>query len=238
MTHHIDPMICLAIDTAGTACAACVYDSDSKTVLAEISEEIGKGHAERLMDIIFDVMEMADVTYPDIAKVITSIGPGSFTGIRVGVATARGFGVGLGVEVVGVNTLEALLYQVLSATGPQAQKNVGIAMDAGRGQAYCLFEFPSQLADEREPFVADIASLKTALKQLDFPVQLYGSAADNLGGKPAPADFDTLLSSKVLIGTIAILGADRHEDGKKPEPLYLRKPDAVPQSNFAVERAG
>ncbi|MCB8829752.1 tRNA (adenosine(37)-N6)-threonylcarbamoyltransferase complex dimerization subunit type 1 TsaB, partial [Escherichia coli] len=77
-------------------------------MLAATSEDIGKGHAERLMAFIEQTLNHAAVPISAIGKIAVSIGPGSFTGVRVGVSTARGFGLALQCPVVGVSTLEAL----------------------------------------------------------------------------------------------------------------------------------
>ena len=80
----------LALDTSGTDCAVCIYDALSKTVLAEVTEDIGKGHAERLIALVDAAFSMVGLQLSDIGKIVVTIGPGSFTGIRVGVAAARG----------------------------------------------------------------------------------------------------------------------------------------------------
>ncbi len=231
-------MICLTLDTAGTACAACLYDSAKDVVLAEISEDIGKGHAERLMGIISDVMAKAKVNYQDIGRVVTTTGPGSFTGIRVGVATARGFGIGLNVPVVGISNLEAMLEELATDTAGLNVQLLGVAMNAGRGQAYCLFNFATVFGEAHQPFVADIDDVRDALAPLDKPVVLCGSAASGLIEPDAAKQgfFRAKAFDNASIGMVARLGAKAPVTEKKPEPLYLRKPDAVPQKGFAVER--
>lgn len=233
-------MICLTLDTAGTACAACLYDSAKDVVLAEISEDIGKGHAERLMGIISDVMAKAKVNYQDIGRIVTTTGPGSFTGIRVGVATARGFGIGLNVPVIGISNLEAILEELTVDTTGQNVPMLGVAMNAGRGQAYCLFNFSTAFGDANQPFVADIDDIRDALASLDKPVVLCGTAACGLIETDAAKQVSTCARAfdNASIGVVARLGANAPATAKKPEPLYLRKPDAVPQKGFAVERRG
>ena len=98
-------MIVLAIDTAGVDCSAALYDSAAGKVLSEVTETIGKGHAERLMAVIDEALAVANLPLKSVERVAVVIGPGSFTGIRVGVAAARGLALALGVESVGVTTL-------------------------------------------------------------------------------------------------------------------------------------
>lgn len=101
-------MIILSIDTSGVDCSACIYDSENDTVLGEVTENIGKGHAELLMGIIDGALSKAGLTLNAVERLAVTIGPGSFTGIRVGVAAARGFALSLDVEAVGITTLETL----------------------------------------------------------------------------------------------------------------------------------
>ena len=81
----------LALDTASRLCAACVFDTEAGTELGRAVRDIGKGHAEHLIQTVNEAMKTAGVTFPEIGAVGVSIGPGSFTGIRVGVSAARGF---------------------------------------------------------------------------------------------------------------------------------------------------
>ncbi|MGB7336292.1 MAG: tRNA (adenosine(37)-N6)-threonylcarbamoyltransferase complex dimerization subunit type 1 TsaB [Salaquimonas sp.] len=228
-------MICLALDTAGTACAACLYDSKSKTVLAQLTEDIGKGHAERLMGIITDVMQMAEITYQDLDKIITTIGPGSFTGIRVGVATARGFGVGLNIPVVGVTNLEAIAAQYRQENRLDDTQQICAAIDAGRGQVYCLMNFDNNFAVRDEAFAGDLSDVQTFLANLK-DVHICGNAAPLLSDQNGSNKICVSNRHQAWVHVIAAIGASRDEGDKMPEPLYLRKPDAVPQKGFAVER--
>ena len=125
----------LAIDTAANLCAACVYDADRDVVLGQSVRDIGKGHAEQLMDVIAEALEGAGLTYGDVSRIGVTVGPGSFTGVRVGVSTARGLALALGIPAIGVTTLEAL------AAGERAvrpDKDVLAVIDAGRGTALVM----------------------------------------------------------------------------------------------------
>lgn len=232
-------MISLAMDTAGTVCAACLYDSTTDRILAEVSEEIGRGHAERLMGIISDVLDKAKVSYNEIGKIVTTVGPGSFTGIRVGVATARGFGVGLGIPVVGVTSLEAIMEDARETGSVGAAQPIIAVMEAGRGQVYAQSGFDLALARANTPFMSPLDQLASALdehKTGAMPLVLCGSKATELAALLTRECAVIETPSAPRISVIAHIGADRPEAHARPEPLYLRKPDAKPQQGFAVER--
>lgn len=217
-------MILLSIDTSGIDCSAAVYDADAARLLSAVSEEIGKGHAERLMDIIDQALGLADVRLDAIGRIAVVIGPGSFTGIRVGVATARGLALSLGVECVGVTTLETLAGHHLQqdpSAGP-----VVVAMDAKRDEIYAqAFSAAGEPLNEAAALSADeVESLAESLS-----ARMIGSWPERLAGSAETKDrFD--------IGTVARIGAARDTGAGRPKPLYLRGPDAKPQTGFALPR--
>jgi tRNA threonylcarbamoyl adenosine modification protein YeaZ len=212
-------MILLAIDTAGIDCSAALFDSAAGTLLSAVSEEIGKGHAERLMAVIDRALDKAEVELDAVEKIAVVIGPGSFTGIRVGVAAARGFALSLGIDCVGVSTLEVLAasYRAQSdASGP-----VVVAIDAKRDEIYA------------QGFAADGSPLtEPAALSLDDVERLAASLSTGLTGSWISKSTD-----RFDIGMVARLGAAKNADGTRPKPLYLRGPDAKPQTGFALARA-
>jgi tRNA threonylcarbamoyl adenosine modification protein YeaZ len=220
-------MIILAIDTAGIDCSAAVYDTSSQTVLSAVSEELGKGHAERLMAIIDQALDDASVDIRAVGRIAVVIGPGSFTGIRVGVAAARGFALSLGIECVGVSTLETLGAQYLAA---HPGKSVVVAMDAKREEIYAQAFSAGGIA-LNEP--AALSAQATVALVASFSAQTTGSWAGgtaewDLQKLPSPDRFD--------IGTVARIGAGKDAGEGRPKPLYLRGPDAKPQTGFALAR--
>lgn len=94
----------LAIDTSAQFCAACLYDLETSIVVSSESRDIGRGHAEVLMDVIAKCM--ANIEYSEVSSLTVTIGPGSFTGVRVGMAAARGLSLSLGIPLAGVSTLD------------------------------------------------------------------------------------------------------------------------------------
>lgn len=218
-------MIVLALDTAGINCSAAIYDSSAGKILAEVVETIGKGHAERLMAIVDDALAGAGLDLQQLQRVAVTIGPGSFTGIRVGVAAARGFALSLGIEAVGVTTLAALAARHLQ-TAPG--RNVVAAMDAKRGEVYAQVFAPDgrPLTDAAELAIAEAAALL-----VEYHADVTGSGAPLLLGETTGGEPDNF-----PIALVARLAAEIPQGAEKPRPLYLRAPDAKPQTGFALSR--
>jgi tRNA threonylcarbamoyladenosine biosynthesis protein TsaB len=217
-------MIVLALDTAGVDCAVAVYDSGSDSLLAEVTETIGRGHAELLMTILDRALAGAGVELNKVDRIAVTIGPGSFTGIRVGVAAARGLALSLGVPAVGVTTLE-----VMAAAARQASpgRPVLAAMDAKRGEVY-LQSFDADGKPTDEPQALAVADARAIAAGFDGVV--VGSAAPLLMDRPAASATDTF-----PVSIVGRLGAAKRAD-EKPKPLYLRGPDVKPQAGYAVAR--
>jgi len=218
-------MIILALDTAGVDCAAALYDSGRDTMLGEASDMIGKGHAEHLMGIVDRVLEQAGVALSAVDRIAVTIGPGSFTGIRVGVAAARGFALSLGVPAVGVTTLAVMAEaQRLKTPG----RNVLTAMDAKRNEIYLqTFDADGEPLDEARAVAVEEAQAIAAT----FEGEIAGSATPLL--KPGTTGDH---ANHFPISIVARLGAAADPSSGKPKPLYLRGPDAKPQAGFAIAR--
>lgn len=227
-------MIVLAIDTAGAACAAAVYDTDQDRILAEISDVIGKGHAEKLMAMIDDVLAQSALTLPDLHRIAVTIGPGSFTGIRVGLAAARGLALALGIDVVGVSTL-SVLAAAHRATGGEtgAQGEVFAAMDAKRDEVYAQL-FGAHGVPQSLPALVTVDEFRQWASKA---ARVTGSARHLLdqGHKDHLREEESAMD-RFPIDHVARLGALAEVSGK-PAPLYLRGPDAKPQTGFAVARS-
>ncbi|MCO5732631.1 tRNA (adenosine(37)-N6)-threonylcarbamoyltransferase complex dimerization subunit type 1 TsaB [Rhizobium sp. SSA_523] len=216
----------LAIDTAGADCSAAVFDASRTTVLAQETDLIGKGHAERLMAMIEKTMAAADLKLDDLDRIAVTVGPGSFTGIRVGVAAARGLALALSIPCVGVTTLETMAASHLQRHPGQA---VVAAMDAKREQIYA-----QAFSDAGEALSAPSILSLDELRQLlaDHEAQVTGSAAALLRDASASSEPD-----RFEIATVARIGAMADQRYAAPRPLYLRGPDAKPQDGFALARA-
>src|SRR5437773_11147863 len=107
-------MLILAIDTAMDACAAGVLDTDAGKLIAHQSQAMKRGHAEALMPLIARVMTESGIAFATLDRIAVTTGPGSFTGLRVGLSAARGIALAAGKPVVGLTTLTAFAAPIVS----------------------------------------------------------------------------------------------------------------------------
>ena len=224
-------MILLAIDTAANLCAASVQDAGGERGRAVL--DLGKGHAEHLMGVIEAALNEAGTAYGELDAIAVSVGPGSFTGVRVGVATARGLALAVKIPAVGVTTLEALAAEALLAHPGSA---VIAAIDAGRGQVYLQrFAGGGKAVDESAVLATETAA--ALVRDASEGTLLAGSAARMLGGTLAVASdgatADIATYARLAAGRLA---ANPSTGDDKPKPLYLRDADAKPQGAFALPR--
>ena len=233
-------MLILALDTAGDNCAvALARAGDGLSVLARRVEAIGRGHAERLMPMIGEVLAEADLTYADLERIAVTTGPGSFTGTRIGVAGARGLALALAIPAVGVSVLDALI----EATGGKADSLIVAALDAKRGEIYAKAVRPGSKPGSATPsFEAQVttaAALAQAIAAANGgPVILTGSAAVEVARMLGETGIQATIAGDAAsadVSTVAALGA-RGESDLPPVPLYLRPPDAKPQTGMSVSR--
>ena len=126
-------MLILAIDTALDACAAAVLDTSANKMLAQESQAMKRGHAEALMPLIARVMKESGIAFDALDRVASTTGPGSFTGLRVGLSAARGIALAAGKPVVGLTTLTAYAAPVVAENG---EHPIISAIDARHDHVY------------------------------------------------------------------------------------------------------
>lgn len=222
----------LAVDSAASLCAACVWDTAAGHELGRSVADIGKGHAERIMATIAEALHAAGAEYSELEGLAVSTGPGSFTGVRVGVSTIRGLALALEIPAVGVTTLEAVAAQC-RIVFPGRQ--VMVAIDAGRGDFYVALYDASgtSICDACVLNFADAVSLA-----VETAAVLCGTGAGKIAEAAGPLALDTGPEAATAdIAIFAQLAALRGPSPQKPKPVYLREPDAKPQAGFILPRS-
>ena len=217
-------MLILALDTTLAACSAALCDSARDRVIAEKSEAMRQGHAERLAGMVDEVVNEAGTKLTELDRIAVTTGPGTFTGVRIGLALAQGMARALEVPLVGISTLQALAANVND--NPDGLP-VCVVMDARREAVYT------------QTFAADLGVLNAAecmpLRDLMAHLGperciLVGSGV-NLITDPAPGWQIDNSKAVPQAGLIARLAQEMPDNADLlPLPLYLRPADAKPQA--------
>ena len=205
-----NPPLCpvtLVLDSA-TARAVCGLVRDGRE-LASASAEGGHA-AQRALVLVDEVLARAGCAPQELSQIVVGCGPGSFTGLRIGIATARGLALGLGLPCVGVSTLGAL-----AAGAPGAVALI----DARRGELFTLGEDGTAVAERPADIAARIAAGTLCVGD---GARRYRALLEGAGAV-VPPDGDALHAPAAE--ALARLAAG----GTAAEPVYVRRPDAEPQ---------
>ncbi|WP_119273061.1 tRNA (adenosine(37)-N6)-threonylcarbamoyltransferase complex dimerization subunit type 1 TsaB [Taklimakanibacter deserti] len=209
----------LAFDTSMAACSAAVYDVAQGQVRASRFASMERGHADALAPMIKAVMDEAGLAFPDLERIGVTLGPGTFTGVRTGIAMARGLALALDRPVAGIDTLSAIAANAASGRSPLV-----IAADARRDEVYFAIA-----GGPPSPLVLPVSEAARRLPSGESFV--LGTGAEALiaaapsgrlirlkdGDLPDARNFAGLCARLTPLNT-------------PPEPLYLRPPDARPQA--------
>lgn len=218
-------MLILAIDTALDACAAAVLDTETAELRAQESLPMKRGHAEALMPMIARVMQSADLAFTALDRIAVTVGPGSFTGLRVGISAARGFALAAKRPAVGLTTLSAYAAAIVGQSGPAP---VISAIDARHDHVY----FQIVAGDGSQLVRPGIAPIDQAIAASRFGApHLVGNAANLLAErwpKDAPQPVAVDAQPAPDIGWVAWLGAAADPETNPARPFYLKAPDAKP----------
>ena|SRR5208282_2465115 len=223
----------LAIDTALAACSAAVLDTEHGDIVATESLPMTRGHAEALMPLVARVMDNAGMALTDLDRIVVTTGPGSFTGLRVGIAAARGIALAAGKSAVGLSTLSAYAAPHMAADD---RFPVIAAIDARHEHVYLQVFGPGG----RTLTAPRLASLREAAQAASAaPACIVGSAAQSVAAAlsrddAAPVSVDA--RSAPDIAWVARIGAGLPEGQSPPKPQYLRAPDAQPQNAAQLPR--
>ena len=209
-------MIVLALDTALAACQVAVWEDGR--VLAATSQPMTRGHQERLAPMAAETMAQAQLGFDRLDRIAVTVGPGSFTGLRVGLAFAKGLALALDRPCIGVGTLEALA----ASAGPGDL--VAAAIDAQRGRIYLQAFADGAPAMAPDGLEATEAAARLAELYNGGEAILVGPGAPLLDGVIAGARLDPRPAPDCV--ALARLAAARRPPFAPPRPLYLRAADA------------
>jgi tRNA threonylcarbamoyladenosine biosynthesis protein TsaB len=211
-----------------------VLDSDAGKLIAQESQSMKRGHAEALMPLIGRVIKASGVGFANLDRIAVTTGPGSFTGLRVGISAARGMALASEKPVVGVTTLAAYAAPVVNQGG---EHPVISAIDARHDHVYLQV-----VAGNGSPLIwPRVASVAEALEAAQFGAPyILGNAAAILGERwpadaPAPVEIDAQPAPD--IAWVGWLGAAVAPDTAPARPVYLRAPDAKPQQDLLAKAA-
>jgi tRNA threonylcarbamoyladenosine biosynthesis protein TsaB len=227
----------LAFDTCFGACSvAATWRAPEGVAGAFRFELLERGHAERLMPMISNVMNEAPFDFAGIARIVVTTGPGTFTGQRVGIAAARALSLATRAQIATLSSLQVMAYTGAADIGPRlADKTLAVAVDARRGEIYFQAFAGPDLAALGEPVLTTAEDAVNLLGDRD--VIAVGSGAEAVANAARGAK----LSISVRLGTLqpdvrfipdgAVMVA-----AALPRPLYLRPPDAKPQDGASLAR--
>ena len=223
----------LAIDTALEACSVAVLDTSRADQRVHESVPMQRGHAEALMPLVARVLERAQIDFTALDRIAVTTGPGSFTGLRVGIAAARGIALATGKPAIGLTTLAAFAAPFIAADDTLP---VVVAIDARHDHVYLQVFGPGG----RTVVAPRVAPLREALRvSTSGAPRITGTAASRLAalwpsGERAPSAVEQRAAPQ--IEWVARLGAAATDTGTSPKPLYLRAPDAHPQDSVQLAR--
>ena len=208
----------LAFDCGGQGCSVAV--SSAGRLLGRRQAMAERGQAQILLPLIAELLVECGLVWADLGLIGVTVGPGSFTGLRIGLAAARGFGLAAGLPVCGVGSGEAL-----AAAVPPAERRgrtIIAVIDSRRAE---LFAQPFD--DELRPLAGPAVLLPAAVTALaDGPLLVVGDGVGRLGELPHGA---LAMAATVDAAAVAAIAAARFTEGRAlpPTPLYLRPPDVT-----------
>ena len=219
-------MLILAFETSAKACSVAIHDG--ARLLAESYQNTGLTHSQTLMVMAEDLLKSCGKTAADVTHLAVAAGPGSFTGVRIGVSAAKGFAWGAELPVYGVSTLESMALSLGALHG-----HVCCCMDARRKQVYnaIFLAENGKLTRVSEDRAISLEELKNELEHIDGPVFLVGDGAE-LTHKTLSGEIPGLIlppehrrqqrASGVALAAIEAMNRGESADGAALQPNYLR----------------
>ena len=219
-------MLILAFETSAKACSAAIHDG--QRLLGESYQNTGLTHSQTLMVMAEDLLKACGKTAADVTALAVAAGPGSFTGVRIGVSAAKGFAWGAELPVYGVSTLQSMALSLGAVAG-----HVCCCMDARRKQVYnaVFLADDGELTRVCDDRAISLEELKMELEHIDGPIYLVGDGAE-LTHKTLSGDIPNLIlppehrrqqrASGVALAAIEAMNRGESADGAALQPNYLR----------------
>lgn len=218
-------MLILGIDTSTNVGTVAIY-SDTKGTLGEITININKTHSENIMVMIDNLFQLTNATINDIDKIAVSIGPGSFTGIRIGVAVAKGLASATNCKIVGINELDII-------AGNSSSNDIEICsiIDARKERGYyCIFKYEDNNLNQLQEYkVGDLREFLETRKEIktlylgDGAIN-YKTLISEIVGENGIFAPKTLNLPRASV--LAEISKDKEDNLYTMEPIYLSKSQA------------
>lgn len=210
----------LSLDTAMAACSAAVVDTDFVQPLAEAFQSMERGHAEALAPMVADVMRRSGLRFEDLDRIAVTRGPGTFTGVRIGLSFARGLGLARCIPVIGLDSLSAI------AANDSTACDLVVLSDARNGEVHTAsFDLGRRMTSAPR-----LATAGAAAQDLPQGARLIGTASHVVLEASGRADLSISDAVDLPVAARFARLAAVAEPGGIPSPLYLRAPDAKPQT--------
>ncbi len=221
----------LAIDTSGQNCSVCILDEQK--VICDFNLSTGTTHSETLLPIIDTLCKFSKIDLSEIDVLACALGPGSFTGLRIGIATLKGFALGTNQKVIGISTLEALAHNVSEFDGI-----ICSVLDAKNNNVYAgLYKYeygkPVRIGDY---ITEDLETLINILKEYNSKIIFVGDGAQSFKARFeeafndkacfAPLHLNNQLASSVAKAALERAINNDFDEMDKLNPLYLKKSQA------------
>ncbi|MBR1737139.1 MAG: tRNA (adenosine(37)-N6)-threonylcarbamoyltransferase complex dimerization subunit type 1 TsaB [Firmicutes bacterium] len=223
----------LALDTTGIVASAAIVDEE-KTI-AEFTVNFKQNHSVTIMPMIEDMIKILGIEKSEIDYIACSSGPGSFTGLRIGAATAKGLAHGLGKKIIPVPTLDALAYNIC-----ESDRFIVPIMDARRNQVYtAVYERNDEDIERISEYMAeDINELLEFLKSnsmraifLGDGVKVFKERIKEYDEEHIFAPQNMVMKSAASVGALAVKNTDKAVDCSQFEIIYLRLSQAEREYN-------
>lgn len=229
----------IGIDTCFPALSVAVgreIGTPDAHVLA-VTEPMSTGHAERLLPLLSELLDQSGLAIGHIDRIAVTIGPGSFTGTRIGIAAARALKLARDVPIVTFTSLEAIAFSPSIMPAP-GEDDLVVAIDAHRGEAYAQSFGATTREALAPPRIVSMTGLASVSRGQS--VLAVGTAAEGVAAAITQAGGSARAQSGTIFPDMAaaiLRAATRAPASAAVEPLYLRPPDAKPQDGKSLARA-